>query len=296
VWTPRLGSPPRCGYGCRMRSAIVVLFAVLAVRCAEPPPASCEPGASIECACTDGRTGAQVCRTDGLGPCVCTGGAGGGATSTGGGASAGGGALGGGTATGGGTASSGGGTGSLCGACDGCCVNGVCKAGTAASACGANGEACSTCTDFQTCTAKHCSQSCDNTTCSGCCSAGSCLDGGANEACGSGGMACAACDSSQDCRAGSCVATLNVTMSYYYYANGANCPNATCVVMKRLTQVEYDAIKGDYPTTVGQFPQCTETQTTDGYSINCALNSYCGTCTCNVPAFCSLTTCGWNPP
>ncbi|MBI5517544.1 MAG: FG-GAP repeat protein [Deltaproteobacteria bacterium] len=35
---------------------------------------ACNPGASVACACTDGRTGAQVCGADGrLGACVCTG-------------------------------------------------------------------------------------------------------------------------------------------------------------------------------------------------------------------------------
>ena len=38
------------------------------------PSNLCVPGRSIECACTDGRSGAQVCDTDGTyGACTCTG-------------------------------------------------------------------------------------------------------------------------------------------------------------------------------------------------------------------------------
>src|SRR5262249_20263400 len=38
----------------------------------EDASARCTAGASLACACTDGRTGAQVCMADGtLGPCAC---------------------------------------------------------------------------------------------------------------------------------------------------------------------------------------------------------------------------------
>lgn len=38
------------------------------------PPGGCTPNASLACACTDGRMGAQVCGADRtLGPCVCSG-------------------------------------------------------------------------------------------------------------------------------------------------------------------------------------------------------------------------------
>ncbi len=62
----------------RSRSLILALLTVVSAACTSSPTTTsqgCLPGASLACACTDGRTGAQVCGDDGrLSPCVCTGG------------------------------------------------------------------------------------------------------------------------------------------------------------------------------------------------------------------------------
>lgn len=87
-----------------MRAAWLVVGSVVGVLagCRD----TCVNGESQECACTDGRSGAQVCRSDGFfDPCVCSG-----VPGTGGGAPAGGGTggFGGGTGLGGGTGFGGG--------------------------------------------------------------------------------------------------------------------------------------------------------------------------------------------
>ncbi|MFO0649019.1 MAG: glycoside hydrolase family 6 protein [Polyangiales bacterium] len=60
------------------RSLLLASLAAMGLACTSAPstaPQGCLPGASLACACTDGRTGAQVCGDDGrLSPCVCTGG------------------------------------------------------------------------------------------------------------------------------------------------------------------------------------------------------------------------------
>jgi hypothetical protein len=84
-----------------MRVVFVAALASLLVACSSSSsPSSCVPGASLACSCANGKTGAQLCASDGtLGACSCDTGTGGNGSGTGG-------------ATGsGGTAASGGSTG-----------------------------------------------------------------------------------------------------------------------------------------------------------------------------------------
>jgi hypothetical protein len=104
-----------------MRVVFVAALASLLVACSSSSsPSSCVPGASVSCSCANGKTGAQVCASDGtLGACSCdtgtgTGGSGsgtGGATGSGGATGTGGSPGHGGAVGTGGATSSGGATG-----------------------------------------------------------------------------------------------------------------------------------------------------------------------------------------
>ena len=89
----------------QMRVAFIVLALVLAACSSSGSPKTCTPGASVQCTCANGESGAQVCASDGtLGACSCQGGTGGsGAGSGTGGAKATGGASGSGGSGNGGT-------------------------------------------------------------------------------------------------------------------------------------------------------------------------------------------------
>ena len=102
-----------------MRVVFVAALASLLVACSSSgSPSSCVPGASVSCSCANGKTGAQVCASDGtLGSCSCDTGTGTGGNGSGtGGASGSGGTTGTGGSTGHGGASGTGGATSTGGA------------------------------------------------------------------------------------------------------------------------------------------------------------------------------------
>ena len=95
-----------------------------------------------------------------------------------------------------------------CRSCTGCCLAGVCQAGTARTACGTGGSFCRRCSRNEQCTSSGCALTCDATTCpSGCCSEGICQSGGEATACGTQGGVCQQCsDPTPTCSSGMCVA------------------------------------------------------------------------------------------
>lgn len=186
---------------------------------------------------------------------------------------------------------------SLCGQCDGCCLNGACKAGSGHSACGTGGRACSVCNDFQICASGKCSIACDDTTCSGgCCQAGACKAGSALSACGHVGQACGACVANQECRNKACVDVVTVTIKYQWYSSSQPCPYSVCTTSRVMTPPQWNSIAGQYPIDAGVKPECIFSKPAAGqYLLDCASN-YCSSCNCPVPAFCEEKSCSWSPP
>ena len=79
--------------------------------------------------------------------------------------------------------------------CKGCCVGGVCLAGTDPTECGVGGGSCTNCqSQGQTCNGGQCSsESCAPGNCNGCCAGNSCLPGTAPTECGVQGLPCDDC-------------------------------------------------------------------------------------------------------
>ncbi len=146
---------------------------------------ACVPGETLACLCPGSVAGVQTCLSDGssFGTCNCLP-----------------------IPTDGGVPSDGG---LPCGAssCAGCCLGGVCVAGTAEDACGVGGTTCDACGGSERCTAGACEPlvtRCDSSTCSGCCSGSTCLGGSSSTACGSAGRMCVDCGPDRLCRSGAC--------------------------------------------------------------------------------------------
>ncbi|HEX8796861.1 MAG TPA: hypothetical protein VF765_38180, partial [Polyangiaceae bacterium] len=109
--------------------------------------------------------------------------------------------------------------------CKGCCVGGVCLAGSDPTECGVGGVACSNCAQQgKTCSAGQCSTatSCGPGNCSGCCQGNTCLPGTAPTQCGVQGLACADCTKNgMTCNQfGQCTSGQTCTPQ--------NCPNGCC--------------------------------------------------------------------
>ncbi len=82
--------------------------------------------------------------------------------------------------------------------CKGCCVGGVCLAGTDPTQCGVGGGACTNCqSQGATCNGGQCSTaSCAPGNCNGCCEGNTCVGGTTSNACGFGGQPCQNCQAS----------------------------------------------------------------------------------------------------
>lgn len=102
------------------------------------------------------------------------------------------------------------GGGDHCGAgnCAGCCVDGICVAGTEAGECGQGGQECQVCIAGLDCIEGACvpsSTSCGPGNCAdGCCDQGVCRSGGDSFACGTGGEDCQVCQEGTSCISGAC--------------------------------------------------------------------------------------------
>jgi hypothetical protein len=110
------------------------------------------------------------------------------------------------------------------GNCKGCCVGGVCLAGSDPTECGIGGAACTNCqAEGEACNGGQCvtPTPCGPSNCSGCCEGNVCQPGNASNACGTAGNACTNCAVAGDnCQNAQCVAQAQ--------CNAQNCGFGCC--------------------------------------------------------------------
>jgi len=111
------------------------------------------------------------------------------------------------------------------GNCNGCCVSGVCLAGSDPTECGLGGVVCTNCqSQGETCSAGKCSTAtnCAPGNCGGCCQGNTCLPGTAPTECGTQGLPCDDCTrNGMSCNQfGQCTTGQSCTPQ--------NCPNGCC--------------------------------------------------------------------
>ncbi len=111
------------------------------------------------------------------------------------------------------------------GNCKGCCVGGVCLAGTDPTECGTSGGACSNCqSQGETCSNGQCStaMNCGPGTCSGCCEGNACQRGTEPTLCGTQGLPC------DDCTKNGMTCNQFGQCTNGQICTPQNCPNGCC--------------------------------------------------------------------